>query len=237
MPSHPKSGHCSFFYFCLFFLYLDPGGDVGQGQAGARNHPAAANGCDHGIEPLDLIHHLARTGALPGDDPRVVIGVHELGPGFGLDLGKDRLARRGRRFAFGDDPAIAPDGGLLCLGGGARHDHMAGNAAPSGGIGQAQRVVPRRMGRHAFLGHLVGQPEDRVAGAAHFERAGLLEVLAFEEQVGPGQVVEIGRCQDRRVVDIGPDALMGRDHIVIGRNIARLILHHAASLFEVDLGP
>jgi hypothetical protein len=37
---------------------------------------------------------------------------------------------------------------------------------------------------------LVGQAEDRVGGAAHLEGAGLLEVLAFEEQLGAGQLVE-----------------------------------------------
>jgi hypothetical protein len=39
--------------------------------------------------------------------------------------------------------------------------------------------------RDALRRHLVGQAEDRVGGAAHLEGAGLLEVLAFEEQLAP----------------------------------------------------
>jgi hypothetical protein len=157
--------------------------------------------------------------------------VDELGAGGRLHLGEDRFARRGRGLAFGDDAAIAAHGVLLGLRRGARHHDVAGNAAPSGSVGQRQRVVPARMRRHALLRHLVRQAEHRVRGAAHLEGAGLLEVLALEEQLGPGELVEVARGQDRRAVDMGLDPLVRGDDVVVGRDLhGRRHLVHGALL-------
>jgi hypothetical protein len=51
------------------------------------------------------------------------------------------------------------------------------------------------MGRDALRRLVLAEAKDRIRGAARLERAGLLEVFAFEEQVGAGQVVEKTRVR------------------------------------------
>ena len=70
-----------------------------------------------------------------------------------------------------------------------------------------------------FARLLVGEAEDGVAGAAHLEGAGLLQVLALEEELGAGELVDEARGQDRRAVDVGPDALVRGQHVVLGRDV------------------
>ena len=68
------------------------------------------------------------------------------------------------------------------------------------------------------------QTEYGVAGAAGLEGAGLLQVLAFEEELGARELVDEARGKDGRSVDVRPDALMRDQHIRKGRNVHRIQL-------------
>ncbi len=141
---------------------LDVGGRGRKREAGARDHAAATDRRDHGVEPIHLPEQLARAGRLPRDHPRIVVGVDEVGPGRRLHLGERRLARGGRSLALGDLPAIGRDGVLLGLRRRARHDHMAGNAPSPGGVAERQRVVAAGMGGDAPPRLRIRQAEDGV---------------------------------------------------------------------------
>ena len=52
-------------------------------------------------------------------------------------------------------------------------------------------MVARRMGRYALGCLLVGEAENGVRGAAGLEGTGLLEVLAFEEQLCPDKAIYV----------------------------------------------
>jgi hypothetical protein len=65
------------------------------------------------------------------------------------------------------------------------------------------------VGGHANHRFLVTQAKNRVAGPAHFERPGFLEILAFKEKLSAGQLVQKARGQHRRFMDIGFDPLVG----------------------------
>jgi hypothetical protein len=54
------------------------------------------------------------------------------------------------------------------------------------------------------------RPKTAFDAPARLEGAGLLQVLAFEEQFGPGQLVQHARGHHRRAVNMGPDAHLGR---------------------------
>ena len=69
--------------------------DGRERQAGARHHAAAPDRRNDRGQALDLLHQLARTGGLSGDDAQIVVGMDKLGRRFRDDLGKDRLTRGG----------------------------------------------------------------------------------------------------------------------------------------------
>ena len=197
-------------------------------QAGARDHAAAADRGDDEIEPVSILDQFLRARPLPRDHPGIVVGMDEIAPGLGLHPGECRLAGRGRGFAFGDLAAIAAHGILLGLRRGARHDHVAGNAPQHRRVAQAGGVVAARMGGHPGLRLRVRQPEDRVRCTPDLEGAGFLEVLAFEEELSPGQLVQIVRGPDRRAADVRPDAIVRIKHVLIGRDLHGGLLHAAA---------
>ena len=78
---------------------------------------------------------------------------------------------------------------------------------------------------NAQLGLLITQPEHCIARAAHFERACFLKVLTFEEQLRTCEFIEKLRRANRRAVDVGLDALMRVQHVLISRNIHPLSSH------------
>src|SRR6056297_3041315 len=99
-------------------------------------------------------------------------------------------------------------------------------------------MVARGMGRHAARRLLFRQAEDGVGRAAQLEGARLLEVLALEEQLRPGEVVEVFRLENMRPPDMRGDALVRRLHILPCRNVElACILHHAASCLAPAFGP
>ena len=75
------------------------------------------------------------------------------------------------------------------------------------------------MGRHTLRGLRIVQTEYGVRGAASLERAGLLKILAFEEELGAGELIDEARGQDGRSVDVRLDALMRDQHVRKGRNV------------------
>ena len=90
-------------------------------------------------------------------------------------------------------------------------------------------MVAAGMCRHAFGRLRCVQTKHRVAGAAHLEGARLLKVLTLKKQLRPGQLVQIGRGADWRAADVRRNPLMRRQHVLIGGDIHRAVLHHAAS--------
>jgi len=76
-------------------------------------------------------------------------------------------------------------------------------------------MVTRAVGGDALGRLLLGKAEHRVAGAARLEGTRFLEVLALEEQLGAGAIVEIAAGQHRCAVDIWPDALVGGYDVLI----------------------
>ena len=75
-------------------------------------------------------------------------------------------------------------------------------------------MVARGMRADAPRRLRIAQPENGVAGAAGLERAGLLEVLAFEDELGVRLHVQVVRSHNRRAVDVGANALMRLCHAV-----------------------
>jgi hypothetical protein len=61
-------------------------------------------------------------------------------------------------------------------------------------------VVARRKGEDAASPLVRGQPRQRVVGASKLERAGALQVFAFEEHARAGSVVNAARGDDGRAV-------------------------------------
>ncbi len=61
---------------------------------------------------------------------------------------------------------------------------------------------------HPFV--LLLGPEYRVGGPPHLERSRLLQVLALEEELAAGGVVEGGARQHRGLAEVGRDAASGR---------------------------
>ena len=65
------------------------------------------------------------------------------------------------------------------------------------------------MRSHAVRHLLISQFPDSVAGPAEFERADLLQILALEEQLEAGHLVECRRGQHRRADGEGFDSVSG----------------------------
>src|SRR6476469_8173310 len=77
------------------------------------------------------------------------------------------------------------------------------------------------MGRHTLRGLRIVQTEYGVRGAAGLERASLLKILAFEEELGARELIDDARGKDRRSVDVRLDALMRDQHVRKRRDVHR----------------
>jgi hypothetical protein len=70
----------------------------------------------------------------------------------------------------------------LDRGGGVLDDDHRGDSEGAGGVGDGLGMVAARVGDHAARPVGVGEPADRVVGAAKLERADRLEALRLEPQ-------------------------------------------------------
>ena len=193
--------------------------DVRQRQAGARDHAAAPDRGDDDVERARVLHELQRARRLPGDHPRIVVGVNEVRARPVDEFLQGRLARGGARLAFDHRPAIPAHGRLLGLRRRPRHDDRGADSPPPRGVAEGQGMIARGVGRDAPLRLLVGQPENRVAGAPNLEGACLLEVLTLEEQVRPGQPIQVRARQHRCAMDVGTNPLARGLHIFKGGDV------------------
>ena len=72
-------------------------------------------------------------------------------------------------------------------------------------------MVAARLGYDALCHLFFCQGEDGIRGSADFERAGLLQVLALEEELRPGYGVQGCGCQDWRSVNSRGNTRVGRE--------------------------
>ena len=166
-----------------------------------------------------VLHELQRARRLPGDHPRIVVGVNEVGTRPVDELLQGRLARGGARLALDHRPAIPAHGGLLGLRRRPRHHDRGADPPPPRGVAEGQGMIARGVGRDTPLRLLVGQSENRVAGAPNLEGACFLEILTLEEQVRPGQPVQVRARQHRRAMDVGANPLARGLHIFKGGDV------------------
>ena len=172
-------GVISLFRFCCNNFCF--GCQCRQGQTGPRYHSTTADGGHDHVQSASLFHEFLGTGTLACNHARVVIGMHKIAARLLLYLCERCLTRCGGRFAFGNDPAVSADRVLFRLGGGVGHDDVAGYPTTHRRIGQAGRMVARRMGGHAQFCLIVCQSKHGICGTAHFERTRFLEIFAFEK--------------------------------------------------------
>ncbi len=70
------------------------------------------------------------------------------------------------------------------------------------------------MRADAALGLFVAQREDRVARAAKFERANLLEIFALEIHLRADALIEAFARQHRRAMRVGFDSFRGAEDVI-----------------------
>src|SRR6266487_1535986 len=185
----------------------DAAGGVGgaDGEGGAAGEAAAADGDDPDVERAGVLDQFQGGGALAGDDLGVVERVDEGETTFvaeALAFGE----RLDGGVAVEDDlGAVAFAGGDLGGGGGLGHDHGGLGTDLGGGPGEGCGVVAGGDGDQAAVAGLLGQGQQAVEGAADLERAGLLERLGLDHDLGTGAPVEGGRGHHRGPVDPSGD--------------------------------
>ena len=172
---------------------LDLGLHRACGDGIAGNQTAAADRDHQHVEIGSFLQHLERDGALPGDDARIVVGMHQRESAFGQDL----LAARLRfRHAF----AVEHHLGAVRLGRRHlherrrhRHDDGRRNLEPRGVIGHRLGVIAGRHGDDAALALGLAERGELHQRAAVLERIGDLQIFVFDVDVGAGE-----RRQPRR---------------------------------------
>ena len=192
----------------------DPRLDPPRRERDAAEQPAAADRDHQRVELGHVLEHLERDGALTGDHRRVVVGVDE-----GERFARFELARVargvGQAVAFEHDfGAVYPRVGDLRVGRApGHHDHRA-HAQPRGVVGDALGVVARAHRDHAAAALLLAQRQQLVERAALLERAGELQVLELEPDLGTGEVRQRAAVKDRRSLDRARDAHCGGLHVL-----------------------
>jgi hypothetical protein len=100
-----------------------------------------------------------------------------------------------------------PLGGRAFGGGGVfRHDDMRRCAQHPAGERHRLRVIAGGISQHAARAFVVAQLADSVERPAKLERADPLKILALEEHLRPGELVERARGQHGRAVGVILDA-------------------------------
>ena len=89
-------------------------------------------------------------------------------------------------------------------------------------------MVAGTLGDNAGAGGCIIQRQYRVAGAAEFERARALQVLAFEQELAAGEGIEAVRTQHRGDVGVAGDARSGLADIGDGGKTGGWIGHRAS---------
>ena len=198
---------------------------------GPRNEPAAADRHDDRVEIGPVGQQLERDSPLPGDDRRVVIGVDK---GQAL-FARERLCRfaRGGKAVASEHDLGAERFGVIdfderrALG----HDDRRRDAETPRMVGDTLGMVAGRHRDDAGAALAGGQGQKLVQGAAFLERAGAMQGLQLQPDLGPG---ELGQCRggDGRRVRHRPRDCHGGVADVVDRY--RQIIHIGGP--ELDLG-
>ncbi len=188
---------------------MDTGPEAFCGEAGAAEETAAADWGDYGVEVGDFFEEFFGGGGLPSDDAVVVVGMDERGTSVGLNAGGVFLAGSDGGFGEGDFSAITFDGAAFYFGRVFRHDDVRGDTAPCCRAGDGSAVIAAGGSDDAVGGFRAGERKNGVGGAANFEGAGFLKILALEEELGAGHGVERVRSENGGAVDARGDACVG----------------------------
>ena len=159
-------------------------------EAGSAEQSATADGSEHSVEVWYFFEKLFGGCGLAGDDAVVVIRMNQIGASLLLHTVTDFLARGNLGLTKGDFAAVDLDSLDFHSRRVFRHDDISGHAAPGCGTGHRRTVIAARLRNDAAGGLLRGKRQNGVGGATNLEGAGLLQVLAFEEETGSGQCVE-----------------------------------------------
>src|SRR2546429_3394448 len=164
--------------------------DLFCAEAGSAEQSATADGSEHSVEVWYFFEKLFGGCGLAGDDAVVVIRMNQIGASLLLHTVTDFLARGNLGLTKGDFAAVDLDSLDFHSRRVFRHDDISGHAAPGCRTGHRRTVIAARLRNDAAGGLLRGKRQNGVGGATNLEGAGLLQVLAFEEETGSGQCVE-----------------------------------------------
>src|SRR5262249_12696723 len=90
-------------------------------------------------------------------------------------------------------------------------------------------MISRRKREHPAALLIRRKLGKRVVGAAELERAHALQVLALEEHVGAGELVDLARSHDRGAARVRFDALVRCSDVVVGDHFQLQCFNAAAA--------
>jgi len=173
-------------------------GDIVEAASAAPESSAAWH--EQNVERSHLFEQLPRGGALAGDDVRVIVRWDEREPTLGGEARADGFAVFALAIVEDDLAAVAFGRHALDSGRVRRHHDHPRDIEDSAGERDGLRMISggkRHDAAPAFVG---GELREGVVGAAKLEGAGALEILAFEEQLRTGLLVEAPGRHDGRAM-------------------------------------
>ncbi len=189
---------------------------VSNGGGDPRHQPAAADADEHGVQLLDGLEQLEPDRALPGDDGRIIVRMHEGQATLGLQLAgalvggivvaslqDDLRAQLARGLHLRDRRVLG-------------HADQRVHALIACRQGHALCVVAGRGADDAGLALVLVERVDLVVGAANLERARALQVLELEMHLGSRLLAQRFRVHGGRCLD---DASLER----VGEHLASLL--------------
>ena len=168
-----------------------------RGRRRSREQSAAAARHEQEIERAGVLEQLACGRSLPGDDVGVIVRRYKRQAALPGQAAADLLAVLSRSIVCHHFAAIGFSRAALDRRRIGRHDDHARDVEELTRQRHGLRVIARRKGDDAASCVSGREPGQCIVGAAEFEGAAALKVLALEEQVGAGAIVEETRGGDR----------------------------------------
>ena len=167
----------------------------------AAEEAAAADRSEHGVRRRVVCQQLECRRALTGDDIKVVIRMYQGGAGTPDDFGGGGLPRLSGRLAEGNLSPVSGDSPLLYLRRRGGHDDIGLHSPRHGRMSQRSSMIARRMGDDTATTLVITQSEDGIGGSPELECPYLLKILTFEQEMSPGDSIQLPRGQDRSTVN------------------------------------